>query len=45
MEALKIILGIGQPITDHILIWDGLPHDFETVAVEAVPDCEICGDA
>ena len=42
MEALKIILGIGQPMTDHILVWDGLTYSFEVVAVEAAPDCATC---
>jgi molybdopterin/thiamine biosynthesis adenylyltransferase len=42
MEALKIILGVGKPLTDHILVWDGLTTCFEVVAVEAAPECPTC---
>ena len=39
---LKIILGVGKPMTDHILVWDGMTTSFEVVAVEAAPECPTC---
>jgi adenylyltransferase/sulfurtransferase len=42
METLKIILDVGKPMTDHILVWDGLTASFEAVAVEAAPECPTC---
>jgi len=43
MEALKIILGVGQPIMDHILLWNGLQGSFDLVEVQKTPACSVCG--
>jgi len=43
MEAIKVLLGIGQPLTDTILLWDGLNHSFEHIKVTRTPACAVCG--
>jgi adenylyltransferase/sulfurtransferase len=42
-EALKILLGIGEPLVDQILVWQGLRGEFQEVEVNRRPDCPVCG--
>ena len=42
-EALKCLLGIGDLLTDRLLIFDGLGLHFREVKVSRNPDCRICG--
>jgi len=44
MEAIKIIIGIGKPLVGKMLFIDGKEMIFETVRVEKMPDCPICGE-
>ena len=44
-EALKLILGIGRPLTDRILKYDGLRAQFRTVPIRKNPRCPLCGEA
>ena len=44
-EALKIILGIGHPLTNRILKYDGLRTQFRTVPIRRNAQCPLCGDA
>ena len=44
-EALKLILGIGVPLTGSLLVFDALEMRFRTVRVPRAPDCPVCGDA
>ncbi len=45
LEAIKVLLGIGEPLTDRILLWDGLHSTFDLVAVKRNPACPVCGQA
>lgn len=43
-EALKLILGIGQPLTDRWLIYNALTAQFRTARVKRQANCPLCGD-
>ena len=42
-EAIKVILGIGQPLVGRLLLYDALRTRFRTIALPKAPDCPICG--
>lgn len=42
-EVLKLILGIGKPLTDRILKYDALRTQFREVPIRKNPDCPLCG--
>jgi len=42
-EALKLIVGIGQPLVGKLLIFDGLSMAFSTVEIKRDPSCKVCG--
>ncbi len=44
-EALKIILGIGQPLTDRILDFDAQKTAFREIKTKRNPKCPLCGDS
>lgn len=43
-EALKLILGIGRPLTDRMLDFDARRMTFREIAVKRNPRCPLCGD-
>ncbi|MCW5798376.1 MAG: molybdopterin-synthase adenylyltransferase MoeB [Nitrospira sp.] len=43
-EALKLILGIGRPLTDRMLDFDARNMRFREIAVKRNPRCPLCGD-
>ena len=43
LEALKVILEIGEPLIDQILLWDGLKQSFDKIAVAKNSNCPHCG--
>jgi len=43
-EALKYLLGIGDLLTNRLLIFDALPMSFREVQIRKNPACPICGD-
>jgi len=43
-EALKILLGVGTPLTNRLLVVEGLTSRFREVAVRRNPACAVCGD-
>jgi adenylyltransferase/sulfurtransferase len=43
-EALKLILGVGQPLTDRLLTYDALSTRFRNVPLRRNPQCPVCGD-
>ena len=43
-EAIKCIVGIGQLLTNRLLIYDGLNMKFTEFSVKRDPNCEHCGD-
>jgi molybdopterin/thiamine biosynthesis adenylyltransferase/rhodanese-related sulfurtransferase len=42
MEALKMILGIGDSLVGRLLIYDALEQEFQTVKVNRNPQCPAC---
>ncbi len=44
MEAIKLIIGIGTPLTGRLLTYDALDQTFRTLNVRRDPDCPACGD-
>jgi len=43
-EALKLILGIGEPVIGRLLILDALCMNWQTMQVKRAVNCPICGD-
>jgi adenylyltransferase/sulfurtransferase len=44
-EAIKLVLGIGEPLVGRLLLYDSLRMSFKDVKVRKNPACELCGDA
>ncbi|MBE7469319.1 MAG: molybdopterin-synthase adenylyltransferase MoeB [Anaerolineae bacterium] len=44
VEAIKLILGIGSPLTGRLLLYDALEAEFREVRVRKNPDCPVCGE-
>lgn len=44
-EALKLVLGVGMPLADRLLVFDGRRSQFREVAVRRDPACAVCGMA
>jgi len=43
MEAIKLLLGVGEPLIGRLLLVDGLTMRFRELAVRKDPDCPVCG--
>jgi len=44
-EAIKLITGIGEPLTGRLLTYDALEMRFNEFRVARRADCAVCGDA
>ncbi|MDP2479884.1 MAG: molybdopterin-synthase adenylyltransferase MoeB [Candidatus Palauibacterales bacterium] len=44
IEAVKLILGRGRPLSGRLLLFDALGMEFREVEVEKDPDCPVCGE-
>ena len=44
IEAIKLILGIGEPLIGRLLMIDTLDMTFRTLKVQRNPDCPVCGE-
>jgi adenylyltransferase/sulfurtransferase len=42
-EAIKLLLGIGQPMIGRMLLYDALEMSFTTIRVRKDPNCPVCG--
>ena len=42
-EALKLVLGIGEPLIGKLLLYNALDMSFEFVKLRKNPKCKICG--
>jgi rhodanese-related sulfurtransferase len=42
-EALKLILGIGEPLIGRLMIYDALDMQFETIVLPKRANCPVCG--
>lgn len=43
-EALKMILGIGEPLIGRLLLYNALEMGFEIVQLRPNPKCKVCGE-
>ena len=44
MEAIKLVLGIGDTLTGRLLIYDALDQEFTVLTVARDPECPACAD-
>jgi molybdopterin/thiamine biosynthesis adenylyltransferase/rhodanese-related sulfurtransferase len=42
-EAVKLILGIGEPLVGRFLLYDALRMQFRVIKLPKAPDCPVCG--
>ena len=43
VEAIKLILGIGESLAGKLVLYDALRNEFTTVKLRWDPDCPVCG--
>jgi len=43
-EALKLILGIGEPLIGRLLLYDALSMSFRKMKLRKDPNCPVCGE-
>ncbi len=43
-EAIKLLLGIGEPLIGRYLLFDALETEFREVKLRRDPECPVCGD-
>jgi adenylyltransferase/sulfurtransferase len=44
-EALKILLGVGEPLVGRLLLYDALAMSFEELKLRRDPKCPLCGES
>src|SRR5579884_1821295 len=44
IEAIKLILGIGQPLIGRLLLFNALKMEFRPLRLRKDPNCPICGE-
>ncbi len=42
-EALKMLLGVGEPLTGRLLLYNALDMSFDFVKLKKNPKCRVCG--
>jgi adenylyltransferase/sulfurtransferase len=42
-ETIKYLLGLGEPMTGRLLLYDALEMSFETMRISKREDCPVCG--
>ena len=43
-EAIKLIIGKGEPLIGRLLLYNALKMEFHEVKLKRNPDCPVCGD-
>jgi sulfur-carrier protein adenylyltransferase/sulfurtransferase len=43
-EALKLLMGIGEPLVGRYVLYDALDGSFREVRLRRDPDCPVCGE-
>src|SRR5206468_10949441 len=43
-EAIKLLLGIGEPLVGRYLLYDALEESFREVHLRRDPECPVCGE-
>ncbi|MGH7405605.1 MAG: ThiF family adenylyltransferase, partial [Candidatus Methylomirabilales bacterium] len=44
LEAIKLILGTGEPLINRLVFFDALTLEFRQVKIRRDPECPVCGD-
>ncbi|MDR6225988.1 HesA/MoeB/ThiF family protein [Desmospora profundinema] len=44
MEGVKIITGVGQPLYNQLMVYNGETTTFQNIKVIRNPDCSVCGE-
>jgi molybdopterin/thiamine biosynthesis adenylyltransferase/rhodanese-related sulfurtransferase len=44
-EAIKLLLGVGQPLIGRLLMYDSLDMKFRTLKLRRDPNCPVCGES
>lgn len=44
-EAIKVLLGLGEPLSGRLLTFDTLSMDFRPLRIYRDPECPVCADA
>src|SRR6478736_3915219 len=44
-EALKLAIGIGEPLVGRLLLYDALSGEFEQMKLRRDPSCPVCGES
>ena len=44
LEAIKMVLGLGEPLVGRLLTFDALEESFRTFKVRRDPECPACGE-
>lgn len=45
VEAIKVLLSIGETLAGRLLLFDALSADFRTLSIRRNEDCALCGNA
>jgi molybdopterin/thiamine biosynthesis adenylyltransferase len=45
LEAMKLILSLGETLTGRLLLFDGLSHEWRTLKLHRDPGCPVCGQS
>lgn len=43
-EAIKLLIGVGDPIAGRLMIYDALEMEYRKLKVRKDPNCALCGD-
>jgi len=43
LEAIKVVLGLGETLAGRLVLFDGLAHEWRTLTLPRDPDCPVCG--
>ncbi|HEX5191029.1 MAG TPA: molybdopterin-synthase adenylyltransferase MoeB, partial [Streptosporangiaceae bacterium] len=43
-EAIKLLIGIGEPVVGRLMIYDALEMNYRSLNIKKDPDCPICGE-
>jgi molybdopterin/thiamine biosynthesis adenylyltransferase/molybdopterin converting factor small subunit len=43
-ETIKLILDLGEPLVNRLLLYDALAMEFREVKIRRDPECPLCGD-
>jgi len=43
-EALKLVLGIGEPLTNRLMTFDAQKMEFREIKIKKNPRCPVCGE-